>query len=605
MTRLWRFLFLINFLFLFIALGCKEEPPKVNLGLNEKFNFSAEEYKSVFKTFAEKFELDDSIRLYFSDSLKNFYSLNDYQTVLLKSFEDIPLIDSLIELFEKANEHGLNPKRYHLAHLRNELAELLNEKPNNKERLLHLAKTELIATDAVLKYSSDLKFGALNPKLILQDSYNFPISDGSSRNLLEPLKHNSLINYLNDIQPKDPRYKKLQFALKKFESFKNSDWEKIPEPSKKIKLGDRDTLLPKIATRLITLGFLDTIVKKISDFTNYDSLFEKSVKKFQLAYGLIEDGIISKNTVDKLNTMPEDYIKKINVYLERFRWYNYSNLPKYVLVNIPDFRLYAFENGKEKFSIKVCTGRRRSEYVHNLISTGKASKQKNPKLEDWETPVLQSEISHLILNPTWTVPRSIMREEIAAKVNRDSAYLKKANFKVYKDGKQVDPSVVKVNELYSGNNSYTIIQNPGAGNALGKIKFMFDNPFGVYLHDTPTRPPFSYANRAVSHGCVRVEKPLLLAEFLLDNNSKWTLDYLKIETGYKVEDKTIISEFRLIRNELRKGFSFGQTTEVKLQNKIPVIIDYYTVWVDNDGLLNFRDDVYRQDKLIMESLVKY
>jgi len=195
-----------------------------------------------------------------------------------------------------------------------------------------------------------------------------------------------------------------------------------------------------------------------------------------------------------------------------------------------------------------------------------------------------------------------MREEIAGKVRKDSAYLVRANFKVYKNGDRINPLDVNLIDFSSSKIPYIIIQDPGAGNALGKIKFMFDNPFGVYLHDTPTRAPFGYSNRAVSHGCVRVEKPLQLADYLLANNSKWTTDYLKIEIGSKVDDKSVIEEFKQKRNELRKNASYGQTTEVKLDKKIPLFVDYYTTWVDENGVLNFRDDVYRQDKIILENL---
>ncbi|NUM63186.1 MAG: L,D-transpeptidase family protein, partial [Ignavibacteriaceae bacterium] len=138
------------------------------------------------------------------------------------------------------------------------------------------------------------------------------------------------------------------------------------------------------------------------------------------------------------------------------------------------------------------------------------------------------------------------------------------------------------------------------GNALGKIKFIFSNPFGIYLHDTPNRPPFNQSNRAVSHGCVRVEKPLPLAEFLLKNNPKWNIDYLKIEIGQKVENKKIVSEYMKKRTSLRKNSSLGETTDVSLAQKISLYIDYYTAWVDDTGILQLRTDVYGRDKILLD-----
>jgi murein L,D-transpeptidase YcbB/YkuD len=131
---------------------------------------------------------------------------------------------------------------------------------------------------------------------------------------------------------------------------------------------------------------------------------------------------------------------------------------------------------------------------------------------------------------------------------------------------------------------------------------MFRNKFGIYLHDTPTRAPFSRSNRAVSHGCVRVEKPFQLAEFLLKNNSNWNLDYIKIETGFAVADQTKIAEFKQVRGELRRNASYGKTTEVKLYQQIPLFIDYYTAWVNDKGTINFRYDVYNKDKILKKYL---
>lgn len=590
---------------LLLLTSCKEKSPEPDYGLNQNLNFNSEEYHSYFTNYFKNLVSEKeaaTFSFHYLDTLKLLYSSRNFKPLFVKSFEEKSFVDSLRNVLGKADEHGLNPENYHFTKIKDEFFNSIKDSMEKQERYAHLSNTELLVCDAVLRFAYHMRYGVVNPKEILLDSYNIPIPDSSSRNLLEPLNQTNVIQYLNNIQPKSKKYLSLQKALKQFENYKNKTWEKIIIHTQKIKLGNDDSALFHIAERLTALGFIDTSIIQINNRTVYDSVFQAAVKKFQAANGLIDDGVISKNTIDKLNVTPQEYINKIKVNLERFRWIDYSDTAKYLLVNIPEFKLHAFENGEEQFEIKVCTGRRRSAYVHQQIRLNRASKRSSSKLEDWETPVLYSQVSHLILNPTWTVPFSIMREEIATKVRRDSAYLKKSNFRVYKDGSQIDPLQVNLSELSSGNIPYTIIQNPGAGNALGKIKFMFNNPFGVYLHDTPTRPPFSYANRAVSHGCVRVEKPFQLAEYLLANNSNWTLDYVKVETGSKVDDKNVIEEFRQKRNELRKGYSFGQTTEVKLENKIPLFIDYYTAWVDKNGVVNFRDDVYRQDEMLSEHL---
>jgi len=537
--------------------------------------------------------------LFYKDTLKSFYAARNYKPLFIKSFEEQHFIDSLLNFIGKADEHGLNINWYHYNQIKTEFSLSIGDSIKHHGQYKNLANAELLVCDAVLRYANHIKYGVVNPKAILYDRYNLPVPDSSNKDLFEPLKKENLFKYLNEIQPKSKKYKLLQGALRRLKPLANFKWHKIPVPSKKIILGDSDSSLTQINERLITLGFIDTSKIRINNSAIYDSLMLNTIKKFQKVYGLVEDGVISKNTIEKLNITPDEYIDKIKVSLERFRWIDYSDTASYILVNIPDFRLYLIENGKEKFDITVCTGRKRYAGFEKQYLLYKRTRRWQNKPDDWETPTMYGEISYLVLNPTWTVPVSIMREEISAKIRKDSTYLQSTNFKVYKSGKEIDPLEVNSHDLLKANIPYTIVQDPGAGNALGKIKFMFANPFGIYLHDTPTRAPFGYQNRAVSHGCIRVEKPLQLAEYILNNNSKWNIDYLKLEVGNKINNNSVVEEFRKKRNELRRNSSYGKTTEVKLNKKIHLFVDYYTAWVDNRGYLNIRDDVYDQDKIVL------
>lgn len=442
----------------------------------------------------------------------------------------------------------------------------------------------------------------INPKKIFSDTYFLPVDDSSKGDLFQPLTQKNIIQYLNDIQPKSKRYKSLQIALKYYNRFKDIEWIAIPIPAKKIEVGAKDSSISLIISRLITLEYIDTSKFKIKDQSVYDTLLVDYIKRFQRNNGLVDDGVIGKVTVERLNITPQQYTEKIKLNLERFRWNDYSDISKYIIVNIPDFKLFIYDNNKELFNSKVCTGQKRSSYYESQLKVYKKTRRWTDKPDDWETPNMYGEISSLVLNPTWNVPPSIMREEIAYKIKKDSTYLRSKNFKVYKDGVEITPEEVQLAELHSNVIPYRIIQDPGAGNALGKIKFIFNNPFGIYLHDTPNRPPFNYSNRAVSHGCVRVEKPLPIAEFLLRNHPSWNINYLKIEIGQKVEDKSIVLEYYKKRSSLRQYSSFGKTTDVKLSKKIPLFIDYYTAWVDDEGVIQFRADVYDRDKVLLEYL---
>jgi murein L,D-transpeptidase YcbB/YkuD len=580
------------------------KPAETEVSLNEKLDFNYSEYKSVLQinllTLDSDLVKQDTLIQYY-DTLKSFYQARNYEPVFIKSFDDKKLVDSLLIFFGNAEEHGLNPEQYHFSSIKREFYKAIDTIPN-AFRYANLANTEFLISDALLKYCYHLRYGMVNPKQIFSDTYFLPIHDSSRSDLFQPLKQENILWYLSDIQPESKRYKDLQTALKYQMRFRDYDWPAIPIPAKKIEAGAKDIIVSLIVDRLIKLEYLDTAKVKIDDFTLYDSTLVEFVKQFQVNNGLINDGVIGKSTIERLNVTPQQHINTIKLNLERFRWNNYSDTSQFILVNIPDFILYIYDNGKKIFSTKICTGIKRSPYYAERQKVYKKSRQWKDKPDDWETPNMYGEISHLVLNPTWTVPPSIMREEIAYKLKKDSTYLRDKNFKVYKNGEEIDPMTVQLADLHSDNIPYRIVQDPGAGNALGKIKFMFNNPFGIYLHDTPNRPPFNISNRAVSHGCVRVEKPLPLAEFLLRNHPSWNINYLKIEIGQKVEDKSIVSEYYKKRSSLRKYASLGETTDVILSQKTPVYIDYYTAWVDDNGVIQFRNDVYDRDKVLLNYL---
>jgi murein L,D-transpeptidase YcbB/YkuD len=588
---------------LLILFACNKETNQVEQNLNEKLKFNSVDYQEALKdlfsvndpAFAQ---LDSSIQYF--DTLKYFYSKRNFEPLFIINYEVKDLLYSLLITFKKAEEHGLNSEHYHYGLISAEYLNSIKDSSENNDRYISLAKVELLVSDAIIKYSYHMRYGVLNPKEIFPDSYFLPVVDIKKRDLFEPLKQDSVIHYLQKIQPNSERYKGLQLSLSHFKKYLGNEWQVIPLADKKLEVGDEDSSISLIYERLITLGFLDTSSIKIYNFNVYDSLLVNSIKHFQLVNGLNDDGVIGKNTVESLNMTPQEHVEKIKINLERFRWTHYPDSIRYILVNIPDFKLYAKVKGKTFFDSKVCTGRKRPSNYEKRYQYYKKTKNWRDKPDDWETPNMYGEISYLVLNPTWNVPTSIMREEIATKVKNDSSYLESRNFKVYVDTLEINLDEFDINELYSDTIPYKIIQDPGAGNALGKIKFMFYNPFGIYLHDTPSRIPFTYSNRAVSHGCVRVEKPLPLAEFLLKDHPKWNIDYLKIEIGQKVKDKSIVAEYNRQRSTLRRNSKGKKTTELILSKKMPLFIDYYTAWVDENGITNFRADVYGRDEILKE-----
>lgn len=565
--------------FTLILLSCDKKPAEQSI--DEKLGFNLEMYEQNLKEALtnNSWIILGNINVESLDTLKSFYAAKNYGTLLISTLESKSRIDSVLEIIGNAEQHGLNSERYNYSIIRDLFESSFTEELQPEQRLKQLAQLEVLLIDAIIKYSSDMRHGVLNPRELYKETHFLPVNDSLNTKYSEPLNQNNILSYLENIQPKSITYKGLQSALLKFKQIESIDWEPITFTDKKIEVGQSSDKINAVYKKLIILGLLDTLVYKTKDPVVYDSALANSIKTFQKINGLVDDGVIGKGTIERLNITPKQYVEKIKLNLERLRWFNYSDTSKYILVNIPDFKVIAIENQKPLFEIKACAGRK----------------------NNWQTVTLYGQLSYFVLNPTWSVPKSIIKEEIVNGLRSDSSYLKKRNFRVYKAGQRISLDGLTAKDLASSN-SYTLIQDPGAGNALGKIKFMFTNPFGIYLHDTPTRAPFAYVNRAVSHGCVRVEKPMELADYLLKNNSNWSLDFLKIEIGQKVDDQLIKNEYAKVRDSLRKGNSYGVTTEVKLTKKIPLFIDYYTTWVDEEGHFNYRDDVYSRDPILLESL---
>lgn len=566
---------------IFFLSGCTEKD-KTSLKAREEASVP-DEYVQFIKNRLVKdspFYYISSSSITYFDTLKYFYEKREYLPIFIKDEEDSVYVNSVLGILSQAEDHGLSKNLYHYDLIIEELEKAHKKSSSKSEIYTHLANAELLTTDAVLKYAYHLRYGVIDPKRLFPD-YSLPLNDASWRDLFRPLYQEHLIQYLAEIQPKNEHYKQLQIALKYYSSLQDHNWDTIAYKTQK----------EEIKERLQLLGFYDRVDQS-------DSTFVKTVAYFQKANGLVGDGTIGQSTLNKLNTPPSVYIEKIKLSMERSRWSAYRDSSKYVLVNIPDFYLHVIENGKEKAEIRVCTGKKRPASYEERFKRYIKSGNWRLRPDDWETPQTAGIITNIVLNPTWTVPPSIVREEIYNATIKDPEYLYRKNFKVFKDGKEVDILDVDLESYTVYNQPFTFVQSPGAGNALGKMKFIFKNRFGVYLHDTPTRGPFNNSYRAVSHGCVRVEKPYLLASLLLEGDSTWNVDYVKLETGIHLDDPKITEEYQEKRASLRRNISVGKSTFVKLKRVVPVFIDYYTAWVNEDGKMNIRDDVYGKDKIL-------
>lgn len=273
----------------------------------------------------------------------------------------------------------------------------------------------------------------------------------------------------------------------------------------------------------------------------FDSTLFFAVKKFQNRYGLPATGVIGTGTQKEMNIPIQQKIKQLLINMERARWLPQIDESKdFITVNIPEYRLHVFEKGQYQFPMDVVVG----------------------KATD-STVIFSGNLSYIVFSPTWNVPPGILKKEVLPGMAADTGYLRKKNLTITGYTKSKEPIVV---------------QKPGVLNPLGGVKFMFPNSFNIYLHDSPEKDKFKASSRSFSHGCIRLAEPAKMAQFLLRTDSLWTMDSIKKSmTAYK--ERTI-----------------------GLKTKTPVMIVYLTAWVDKDGLLQFRKDIYNHDKRMAEKL---
>jgi murein L,D-transpeptidase YcbB/YkuD len=308
---------------------------------------------------------------------------------------------------------------------------------------------------------------------------------------------------------------------------------------------------------------------------------------------------------DSLKTDHNEAIRKIKINLERLRWQIPIQTEERVLVNIPDFSLTWFKDNDTLAHMNVCVGaKRESAYAEKMklfLKTGKL----DDKPKNHETPQLVSIFNAIQVNPIWNIPVSIAKSEIYYQLLKDPYYLSNNNIKVYYKGKEIkDPDTIRWYRYPREKLPFQFKQGSGEGNALGKFKFVFDNSSSIYLHDTNNKYGFKLANRAISHGCVRIEDPLKFAELMV--RDKYQYDKLRMEVNLPPVDTT---KMALYKKKLAKRTDTTRTYQLKpawfaTRKNIAVVIGYYTAWVEN-GKLQQRPDVYEYDEALWEALKKY
>ena len=284
---------------------------------------------------------------------------------------------------------------------------------------------------------------------------------------------------------------------------------------------------------------------------HFDPTLKEAVQRFQTRHGLTADGVVGGKTLSELNVPINERIRQLAASLERCQPLPQLQEPRHILVNIADFTLKLYEDGKPVLSMPVIVG--------------KTYRQ---------TPVFNGRITSLVLNPNWEVPHSIATKDLLPKIKKNPEYLDQLHLRVFRDWKNtaaIDPATIKWADLSPTHFPYRLRQDPGPDNALGRVKFLFPNPYDVYLHDTPARELFQKDTRTFSSGCIRIAKPLDLAIYLLRGTKLNSMD------------------------ALTAAIAREKTRQFVIPEPIAVHIVYMTAWVDREGIIQFRSDIYNRD----------
>ena len=461
-------------------------------------------------------------------------------------------LDALLELVRESAEDGLRPEDYHEAAL-TKLAPALKAPGVDAETR---AQGDLLATDGFFLLLYHLYLGKVDPKA-LDPQWNFelrPVGDRAALPFVrDALTQGRLKEAVAQVRPDYWWYGRARAALAEYRALAaRGGW--APVPAGKLQVGVKDARVPALRRRLAATGELSG---QPLDSETFDESLAAAVKEFQSRHRLEPDGTVGPGTLAELNVSVESRIVQIRINLERARWVlNEITAGDLVIVDVAGF--------------EVAFVRDRGVLWKAKIQIGKPYRQ---------TPIFKSVIDHVVFNPTWTVPPGIIAKDVLPAVKRDPGYLKKKKLDVIdRSGRKVDSSSINWSKQSAGAFPYMLRQEPGPDNALGRVKIIFPNPYFVYLHDTPSKALFEKEERAFSSGCIRVERPLELAELLLNDARKWNA------------------------RAIAEVIAAGETLTVRLPKPVPVLLMYWTIDPGAEGRVVFKRDPYGRDPRLAQAL---
>ncbi|HZI10102.1 MAG TPA: L,D-transpeptidase family protein, partial [Myxococcus sp.] len=481
-------------------------------------------------------------------ALHRFYDARGFEPAWFKhGAPQLHVLAYLSALCDVETE-GLRPEHYGHGELEEGLKALMKGGADDA-----WAGLELKLTSSFLTLASHLATGQLSPKA--HGWHVKPRELDAVTVLHEAMTRGDVAGALRALSPTSPEYAGLKKALARYRALEAAGgWPRLPAKGGPLEPGMTDPRVRTLRERLQATGELGPPAPGTEE--QFDATVEEAVKAFQQRHGLEPDGKVGGRTLAELRVPVEERIAQLLVNLERWRWMPSDFGERHVRVNVAAFELEAVRPGAPPLRMRVIAGEK-----------------------EWATPVLTDEMSELVLNPAWAVPRRIASEDILPKLRADPGAAARMGLQVRTtDGEPVDASQVDWSALGEEPGPYRFGQAAGPGNPLGRLKFVLPNRFRVYLHDTPGKKHFALPERALSHGCVRVEQPEKLATYLLSGAEGWTEERLLAE------------------------LETGKTQTVALPTPVPVHLLYWTAFATEDGQVHFRRDVYGRDARVREAL---
>ena len=460
-------------------------------------------------------------------------------------------VEQLLVAIRASDLDGLSPADFNL----HTLESLLQQRQDGAGDSDLAARLDLLLTDSLIRFGYQLSFGKVDPEALDPD-WNMTRHIEDMDTLVrqaEAIDTGNIDLLLQSLRPQAPAYARLQAALAQYRELQATGGWQAVAPGETLKPGMSGARIAALRTRLLVTADMPATT---GDPELFDTALEAGVRAFQQRHGLEDDGIVGKGTLAALNVPVEQRIDQIRANLERARWVLHDLPETYILVDIAGFRVTYTRDGEVIWQTRAQVGR-----------------------PFRKTPVFRARMTYLEVNPTWTVPPTILKEDVLPEIKRNPDYLAQKNMQVIDyDGNPVDTTSIDWQRYTGRNFPYLIRQGPGPENALGRIKFMFPNKHHVYLHDTPSKSLFGKTTRAFSSGCIRIEHPYELAGLLLESDPGWDV------------------------NKVRAAVDSMQTRTISLKQPTSIILLYWTVGFTPDGRTAFKQDIYERDPAIARGL---